>query len=95
MTMTAEQAALRQSIIDWLDDEIHFGEAESLIGDDDERSFLRSGILDSLGFVKLILHLENTCGVRLDPQRLTPENFDGMGKIVRLVSGLPGFRAPA
>ena len=94
MALTAAQATLRQSIIDWLDDEIHFGEAEALIGDDDERSFMQNGILDSLGFVKLILHLENSCGVRLDPKRLTPENFDGLGRIVRLVSALPGFRAP-
>ncbi|MEZ5660714.1 MAG: hypothetical protein R3E83_20060 [Burkholderiaceae bacterium] len=66
MTYTDAQLALRTLVIDWLDDEIHFGEAEALIGDD-ERSFLGNGILDSLGFVKLILHLENSCGVRLDP----------------------------
>ncbi|MEZ5653843.1 MAG: acyl carrier protein [Burkholderiaceae bacterium] len=92
--MNDSQLALRRLVIDWLDDEIHFGEAETLIGDD-ERSFLANGVLDSLGFVKLILFLENSCGVRLDPQKLTPENFDSLGKIVRHVSALPGFRAPA
>lgn len=95
MPLTESQASLRRLVIDWLDDEIHFGEAESLIGDDDERSFLAHGILDSLGFVKLILHLEDRCGVRLDPKQLTPENFDSLGKIVRHVSSRPGFALSA
>lgn len=95
MATPEQQAALRQHVIDWLDDEIHFGDAQSLIGDDDEKSFLANGILDSLGFVKLILHLENSCHVRLDPKRLTPDNFDSLGRIVRFVSSVPGFRLQA
>ena len=93
--MDPNQAALRQLVIDWLDDNIHFGDAEQLIGGDDERSFLKNGILDSLGFVKLILHLEDRCKVRLEPKKLTPANFDSLGKIMRFVSALPGFKVPA
>ena len=89
--MTGEKA-LRRVVIDWLDDNLHFGEAEALIGNDEDISFLKNGILDSLGFVKLILHLENKCGVRLDPRKLTPANFDSLKRIVTYVSALPGFK---
>ena len=83
---------LRQLVIDWLDDNVHFGDAESLIADD-ETSFLENGILTSLGFVELVLFLEDTLGVTIDKSRLTRENFDGLGKIVRYVSSLLEGRA--
>ena len=84
---------VRQLVIDWLDDNYHFGDAERLIGSDD-RSFLQNGLLDSLGFVQLILHLEKTYQLRLDRKSLTPENFDSLAKIVALVSAHPGFKGP-
>lgn len=84
---------LRRLIIDWLDDRYHFGEAESLIKDD-EMSFLKNGILDSLGFVQLVLFLENSLKLKIDRQSLTPENFDGMGKIVRYLTAHPQFKGP-
>jgi hypothetical protein len=48
MASSDAQVAVRRGVIDWLDDNHHFGEAESLIGDD-EASFLDKGVLDSLG----------------------------------------------
>lgn len=72
---------LRQQIIDWLDDNYHFGDAASLIKHDD-MSFMDHGILDSLGFVQLILFLENTFHIILDRKDLSRENFDGLGKII-------------
>ncbi|MBS0612727.1 MAG: acyl carrier protein [Steroidobacteraceae bacterium] len=86
--------SLRQGVIDWLDDNFHFGDAESLIGGDDERSFLKNGILTSLGFVRLMLYLEDTYGVSIDRKDVRPDNFDSLGKIVRYVSALPGYRGP-
>ena len=82
--------ALRQLVIDWLDDNYHFGEAEQVIGDDD-RSFLRNGVLDSLGFVKLVLFLENKLGLTIERKHLAPDNFDSLRKIVAHVTGLPGY----
>jgi acyl carrier protein len=77
---------IRRMVIDWLDDNYHFGEAEALIGDDEDKSFLRNGVLDSLGFVKLILHLEDTCKVQIDRKDVSPANFDSLLKIVTYVS---------
>ncbi len=82
------KSELRASIIDWLDDNYHFGDTESLLNGDDEKSLLKSGILDSLGYVSLIIFLENSCDIKLDRSQLTPENFDGIGKIIRHVSPL-------
>jgi len=87
-----ENQKLRKVIIDWLDDNYHFGDAEGLIDGDDEKSFLQSGILDSLGFVSLVLFLENSCNVTIDRARLSPENFDSLGKIVRFVVPLPNYQ---
>ena len=86
---------LRKQVVDWLDDNYHFGDAEALLGGDDEKSFLQNGILDSLGFVKLILFLEDSFSVRINVKDIRPTNFDSLGKIVRYVSALPGFREPA
>lgn len=77
-------AELRRVIIDWLDDQYHFGDAASLIRDDSQ-SFLDTGVLSSLGFVQLVLFLERTLEVRIERGALTRENFDGMAKIIAFV----------
>lgn len=82
---------LRQLIIDWLDDRYHFGEAAALIRDD-EMSFLKNGILDSLGFVQLVLFLEQRLSLKIDRASLSPENFDGLGKILRYLTAHPQYR---
>jgi acyl carrier protein len=91
----SDASALRKLVVDWLDDNYHFGDAERMIGGDDDLSFLRNGILDSLGFVKLILYLEAACSVKLDRKDITPANFDSLRRIVTYVSARPGFRLAA
>lgn len=86
-------ADVRRAIIDWLDDNYHFGDAETLLAGNDEKSFLENGILDSLGFVKLVLFLEDTYRLTIDRKDLAPANFDGLGKIVRYVTAHPAFQA--
>ena len=87
----SEQEKLRSVLIDWLDDNYHFGDTESLLNGDDEKSLMQSEILDSLGFVSLVLFLENSCSVKIDRASLSPENFDSIGKIIRFVTPLPGY----
>lgn len=91
---SATASDVRRLVIDWLDDQYHFGEAEAMIGDDD-RSFLQNGILDSLGFVRLVLHLEDTYRIRIDRKELTPQNFDSLAKIVGYVTAHPAVRGAA
>jgi acyl carrier protein len=84
--------AVRQSVIDWLDDNYHFGDAASLIKTDD-MSFLDHGVLDSLGFVQLILHLEKSFRIRIDRKDLSRTNFDSLGKIVAYVTAHKEYQA--
>jgi acyl carrier protein len=86
----ADYSVVRSVIVEWLDDNVHFGDAESLITDD-EMSFLENGVLDSLGFVQLILHIEGRFSVALDRKDLTRDNFDGMRKIIAYVTACKGF----
>ena len=83
---------VRQAVVDWLDDNYHFGDAEKVIGDDD-RSFLEHGVLDSLGFVKLVLYLEDTYHIQIERKNLSPRNFDSLRKIVTYVTSHPRFTA--
>ncbi len=87
-----DRSAVRQLIIDWLDDNHHFGEAEELIVNDDI-SWIEHGILKSIAFVELILFLEDRCQVDLDRAALTRENFDGMNKILNRLEQ-SGARTP-
>ncbi len=84
---------LRQFVLDWLDDNYHFGEAAEKVVSDD-LSFLQNGILDSLGFVQLVLHLENTFKLKINRKELSPKNFDSMNKIIAYLSAHPQYRGP-
>jgi acyl carrier protein len=84
---------VRQAVIDWLDDNYHFGEAAAVIKSDD-MSFLQGGVLDSLGFVQLVLFLEKTFKFKINRKELTPKNFDSMNKIVTYVTAHPDYGGP-
>jgi acyl carrier protein len=94
MPAPAAAPEVRQLVVDWLDDNYHFGDAEQVIGDD-QRSFLQNGVLDSLGFVKLLLFLEDRCRIRIDRRDLSPANFDSLAKIVAFVTAHRDFRGLA
>ena len=71
---------LRQLVVDWLDDNFHFGEADELITDE-EMSFLDNGILTSLGFVQLILFLEDRLVIVVDRATLTREDWTPRSRV--------------
>jgi acyl carrier protein len=83
---------VRQLVIEWLDDNYHFGEAASLIKSD-TMSFLDNGILDSLGFVQLVLHLEKRYSIKIDRKHLSRDNFDSLGKIITYVTSHRDYKA--
>lgn len=85
------RATLRREIIDWLDDNYLFGDATTVITNDD-LSFLENGVLDSLGFVTLVLMLEKRHAVKIERKHLTRANFDSMNKILSYVTLIPGYR---
>jgi len=80
-------------IVDWLDDNYHFGEAAQVIKTDDT-SFLQGGVLDSLGFVQLVLFLEKTLKLKINRKELSPKNFDSMNKILAYITSHPAYTGP-
>jgi acyl carrier protein len=87
-----DRIEMRRMLIDWLDDQYHFGDAEQKIGEDDA-SFLDHGVLDSLGFVALVVFLEDRFGITIDRRLLNRENFDSLNKIIGFVSAKVGGAA--
>lgn len=47
----------------------------------DDASLIRGGIIDSTGVLELIEHLEQTCGIRVEPEEMVPANFDSIQTI--------------
>ena len=83
---------IKTAVIDWLDDNYHFGDAQSLIKDDD-MSLLDHGVLDSLGYVNLTMFLEKTFALKIDRKSLSRDNFDSMNKIAAYITSHPDFKA--
>ena len=47
----------------------------------DDTSFMAAHILDSTGFIELILFIEETFDVKVDDAEMLPENFDSLVNI--------------
>lgn len=55
-----------------------FGTAGTL---QDDTSFLESGIVDSTGMLELIMFLEQTYRIKIEPEEMVPENLDSVNKV--------------
>ena len=51
----------------------------------DDASFLQEGIVDSVGVLELVLFVEQTFGVDVDDQDITPDNFDSVSKLANYI----------
>ena len=59
------------------------GQSEDGIGDD--QSLLESGIIDSLGIMKLLSFVEERFEIKISDDELLPENFESIVTISYLV----------
>jgi acyl carrier protein len=66
----------------FLIDEILFGSRSSIAPDE---SLTSSGILDSLGLLRLISHLESQYSITLEGDEMVPDNFETLKSIKDLV----------
>ena len=74
----------RQHIKQYLAENFLFSNDVSAIGDTD--SLIHSGIVDSTGIHELILFLEEAFGLVVEPEEMTPTNFDNVTAIDEFVS---------
>ena len=51
----------------------------------DDDSFLRSGIVDSMGMSHLVAFLESEFGIRIADEELVPENLDSLARAAAFV----------
>ncbi len=61
-----------------------------ILGDealDGDASLTRSGVLDSMGVLELIMFVESDLGVRVPDEDTLPENFDSVDRIVAYLDG--------
>ena len=59
-----------------------FGDAGTLKND---TSFLSGGIIDSTGMLEMIMFLENTYDIKIDPAEMIPDNLDSIDRIVQFL----------
>ena len=52
---------------------------------DDDASFLEEGIVDSLGIMDLVCFIEETFGLTVTDEDLTPDNFDSVNKLANYI----------
>lgn len=64
---------------------------------DNDASFLREGIIDSMGVMELVTFVGATFGIQIDPKDVTVENFDSVNKLagfIRRKGGAPAIQPP-
>ena len=52
----------------------------------DDVSFMKAHILDSTGFIELIMFIEDTYQLKVDDDEMLPENFDSLVNIEAYVA---------
>jgi acyl carrier protein len=74
---------VRSSINTYIRSEFDAALAGARLSDDTQ--LIESGIVDSLGIMKLLQYLEDSFSIRIADDELRPENFQTPGSIVSLI----------
>jgi acyl carrier protein len=72
-----------KEIRNYIVDNFLFGEAGSL---DDDTSFLTNGVVDSTGILELIMFLEETYRIKVQPEEMVAANFDSVNRVVQFLT---------
>jgi len=76
---STDPAVIREFIVETF----LFGDGEGL---SDDASFMETGIIDSMGILKVADFIDRTYGIRLQPDQFIPDNLDSVEKIAGFVS---------
>lgn len=80
----SEKMSVKDTVKRFIDDRFLMGTGFKDIGDDD--SFLENGIIDSTGVLELVTFTEETFGIHIEDEDLTPENLDSLEKITLFIN---------
>ena len=61
----------------------------------DDDSFLKQGIIDSLGVMDLVAFVGKSFGITVAPEEVTPANFDSVNKLAEYIRRKQSARAGA
>lgn len=75
---------IRAQLCTFIIENFLYGAADEL--PPDGQSLIASEIIDSTGVVELVAYLEESHGIRVDDDDITPENFDSIAALVNFVS---------
>ena len=53
-------------------------------------SFLKKGIIDSMGMIQLVTFVQKHYGIRVEPREVVPDNFDSLENIERYIRSKKG-----
>ncbi len=77
--MDQVERELRQFVVE----NFLYGENEEEFSNDD--SFLEKGLVDSMGILTLVSHVQEKYGISIADQELIPENWDTVRRIAEFV----------
>ena len=60
---------------------------------DDDSSFMDEGLIDSTGILELVSHLEESYGIEILEEELTPDNLDSVNRIAAYLNKKLGLGA--
>jgi acyl carrier protein len=75
---------IKQQIIDFITSNFLFGDTEKEI--DEKASLLETGVIDSTGVLELIAFIEETFGIKVEDEEITPENLDTILDITHFIN---------
>jgi len=73
----------RDTLLAFIRDELAKGASDVDVASD---SLIETGIIDSVGIMKLVDFIEGKFSVKISDDELLPENFDTLDDITKLVS---------
>ncbi len=59
----------------------------------DDDSFLKEGIIDSLGVMELVAFVGSAFGISVAPEEVTPGNFDSVNKLADFIHRKDALRS--
>lgn len=65
-------------------------EANPKISDHVDADLLKEGYIDSFEIVNIVMTLEDTFNIEIDPELIIPENFQTLNCIVQLIEKIVG-----
>lgn len=75
---------IKSEVRRYIEDNFIMGAGGVALADGD--SFLEHHVLDSTGFLELIGHLEETYGIKVLDDEMTPENLDSLQSVADFVA---------